>query len=88
MLALEQTAEIHFASRGTSEARSVRPLAVSMTVLRGRCTECSCGITRPSTSNSSSPVNTGVCAAALNDELGVHPDEETVQLFRKLTAGQ
>jgi hypothetical protein len=29
-----------------------------------------------------------VCVTALNDELGVHPDVETVQLFRKLTAGQ
>lgn len=88
VLALEQAAEIHFALGELSEAVRFGRLAVSTDPC---CEPMHRMLMRYYASQHRQQLVSRqyrVCAAALNDELGVHPDEETVQLFRKLTAGQ
>jgi DNA-binding SARP family transcriptional activator len=88
VLALEQVAEIHFALGELSEAVRFGRLAVSSDPC---CEPMHRMLMRYYASQHQQQLVSRqyrVCATALNDELGVHPDEETVQLFRKLTAGQ
>lgn len=88
VLALEQAAEIHFALGELSEAVRFGRLAVSTDPC---CEPMHRMLMRYYASQHRQQLVSRqyrVCATALNDELGVHPDEETVQLFRKLTAGQ
>jgi DNA-binding SARP family transcriptional activator len=88
VLALEQVAEIHFDLGELSEAVRVGRLAVSS----DPCCEpmhrmlMRCFAAQHQQQLVSRQYR--VCIAALKDELGVHPDEETVHLFRKLTASQ
>jgi len=88
VLALEQVAEIHFALGELSEAVRFGRLALSTDPC---CEPMHRMLMRYYASEHRQQLVSRqyrVCATALNDELGVHPDEETVQLFRKLTAGQ
>ena len=88
VLALEEVAEIHFALGELSEAVRFGRLAVSTDPC---CEPMHRMLMRYYASQHQQQLVSRqyrVCATALNDELGVHPDEETVQLFRKLTAGQ
>jgi DNA-binding SARP family transcriptional activator len=88
VLALEQVAEIHFALGELSEAVRFGRLAVSTDPC---CEPMHRMLMRYYASQHRQQLVSRqyrVCVTALNDELGVHPDDETVQLFRKLTAGQ
>jgi DNA-binding SARP family transcriptional activator len=88
VLALEQVAEIYFDLGELSEAVRFGRLAVSSDPC---CEPMHRMLMRCYASQHQRQLVSRqyrVCATALNDELGVHPDEETVQLFRKLTAGQ
>lgn len=88
VLALEQVAEVHFALGELSEAVRFGRLAVSTDPC---CEPMHRMLMRYYSSQHRQQLVSRqyrACATALNDELGVHPDEETVQLFRKLTAGQ
>jgi DNA-binding SARP family transcriptional activator len=88
VLALEEVAEIHFALGELSEAVRFGRLAVSTDPC---CEPMHRMLMRYYASQHRQQLVSRqyrVCVTALNDELGVHPDDETVQLFRKLTAGQ
>jgi len=88
VLALEEVAEIHFALGELSEAVRFGRLAVRTDPC---CEPMHRMLMRYYASQHRQQLVSRqyrVCATALYDELGVHPDEETVQLFRKLTAGQ
>ena len=86
LLALEQVAEIHFDLGELPEAVRFGQLAVSSDPC---CEPMHRILMRCYASQHQQQLVTRqyrVCVAALNDELGVHPDEETIQLFRTLTA--
>jgi DNA-binding SARP family transcriptional activator len=88
VLALEEVAEIHFALGELSEAVRFGRLAVRTDPC---CEPMHRMLMRYYASQHRQQLVSRqyrVCATALYDELGVHPDEETVQLFRKLTASQ
>ena len=88
VLALEQVAEIHFDLGEVSEAVQFGQLAVSSDPC---CEPMHRMLMRCYASQHRQQLVSRqyrICATALNDELGVHPDEETVQLFHKLSCGQ
>jgi SARP family transcriptional regulator, regulator of embCAB operon len=88
VLALEHLAEIHFELGELSEAVRFGQLAVSSDPC---CEPMHRMLMRCYASQHQQQLVSRqyrVCVTALNNELGVHPDEETVQLFRKLTCGQ
>jgi DNA-binding SARP family transcriptional activator len=87
VLALEQVAEIHFDLGELPEAVRFGQLAVNSDPC---CEPMHRMLMRCYASQHQQQLVSRqyrVCVAALGDELGVHPDEETVQLFRKLTCG-
>jgi DNA-binding SARP family transcriptional activator len=88
VLTLEQVAEIHFHLGELSEAVRFGQLAVSSDPC---CEPMHRMLMRCYASQHQQHLVSRqyrICVTALNDELGVHPDEETVRLFRKLTCSQ
>jgi DNA-binding SARP family transcriptional activator len=88
VLALGQVAEIHFHLGELSEAVRFGQLAVSSDPC---CAPTHRMLMRCYASQHQQHLVSRqyrICVTALNDELGVHPDEETARLFRKLTCSQ